>query len=67
MKIIWYLENPHNGILNIKNIMRQGTDEGDLKDIILKTLNQRAKDGWEAERLRKENIGAHESMATIGG
>jgi molybdenum cofactor biosynthesis protein A len=56
-----------NGILNIKNLMRQGTNEDDLKDILIKTFNQRAKDGWEAERLRKENIGVHESMATIGG
>lgn len=56
-----------NGILNIKNLMRQGTNEDDLKEILLKTFNQRAKDGWEAERLRKENIGVHESMATIGG
>jgi molybdenum cofactor biosynthesis protein A len=56
-----------NGILNIKDLIRQGINEDDLRQILLKTFNQRAKDGWEAERLRKESTGIHESMATIGG
>jgi cyclic pyranopterin phosphate synthase len=56
-----------NGILNIKDLIRQGINEDDLRQTLLKTFNQRAKDGWEAERLRKENTGVHESMATIGG
>jgi molybdenum cofactor biosynthesis protein A len=56
-----------NGILNIKDLIRQGINEDDLRETLLKTFNQRAKDGWEAERLRKENTGVHESMATIGG
>lgn len=56
-----------NGILNIKNLIRQGVSEGNLSATLLKTFNQRAKDGWEAERLRKESTGVHESMATIGG
>ncbi len=56
-----------NGILNIKDLIRQGINEDDLRETLLKTFNQRAKDGWEAERLRKESTGIHESMATIGG
>jgi molybdenum cofactor biosynthesis protein A len=56
-----------NGILNIKDLIRQGITEDDLRETLLKTFNQRAKDGWEAERLRKESTGVHESMATIGG
>ena len=46
---------------------RAGVEEDELKAMLLKTFNKRAKDGWEAERLRTENIGVHESMATIGG
>jgi cyclic pyranopterin phosphate synthase len=56
-----------NGILNIKDLIRQGINEGDLRGILLKTFNQRAKNGWEAERSRKKSTGIHESMATIGG
>jgi cyclic pyranopterin phosphate synthase len=56
-----------NGILNIKDLIRQGINEDDLRQTLLKTFNQRAKDGWEAERSRKKSTGIHESMATIGG
>lgn len=55
------------GILNIKNQLREGVNEGDLTKILLNTFNNRAKDGWEAERLRTERFGLHQSMATIGG
>jgi len=56
-----------NGVLNIKNLMRAGTGEDELKKILANSINNRTKDGWEAERLRVENKGVHESMATIGG
>jgi cyclic pyranopterin phosphate synthase len=56
-----------NGILNIKNLVREGVGNEEIENTLAKAFNTRAKDGWEAERLRKENIGVHESMATIGG
>ena len=56
-----------DGILNIKDLVRQQTGENEIKETLLKAFNKRAKDGWEAERLRVEHKGIHESMATIGG
>jgi molybdenum cofactor biosynthesis protein A len=56
-----------NGVINIKDLIRSGSDEEQLRNIMLNTFNNRAKDGWEAERLRPPNNNVHESMATIGG
>jgi molybdenum cofactor biosynthesis protein A len=56
-----------NGVMNIKDQLRQGISEDNLKQMLLNTFNNRVKDGWEAERQRVESHGIHESMATIGG
>lgn len=56
-----------DGVLNIKDLMRKGLQESDLQNIITNAFNTRAKDGWEAEQLRVQHKGVHESMATIGG
>jgi molybdenum cofactor biosynthesis protein A len=56
-----------DGALNIKDLMRQGIEENNINKILLNAFNNRAKDGWEAERLRVLHNGVHESMATIGG
>ncbi|WP_367119177.1 GTP 3',8-cyclase MoaA [uncultured Mucilaginibacter sp.] len=56
-----------DGLLNIKDLIRQRADENEIKETLLNTFNSRAKDGWEAERLRVVHKGVHESMATIGG
>lgn len=56
-----------NGVLNIKDLMRKGYDEDDLKTVLAGALNKRAKDGWEAEKNRTQKTPIHESMATIGG
>jgi len=56
-----------DGILNLKNILREGKSENELKEALLKAFGTRAKDGWEAERLRHNDQHVHESMATIGG
>ena len=56
-----------NAVLNVKDLMRQGVTGGKLHDVISNQINDRAKDGFEAERLRHDNKGVHESMATIGG
>lgn len=55
------------GVLNIKNLMRQGISEQDLKETLLNAFGSRPKDGWEAEHQRAGSMGVHESMATIGG
>ena len=56
-----------NGVLNLKNLLRKGFSDTDIAQHLLNALQHRAKDGWEAEQLRKENAPVHESMATIGG
>jgi molybdenum cofactor biosynthesis protein A len=56
-----------NGVINLKDHLRQGINEDELKNVLLKALGSRAKDGWEAEQLRAGHLPAHESMATIGG
>ena len=56
-----------NGVLNIKDLLRDGfSDEAITRNLLL-AMHQRAKDGWEAENKRKQNAPVHESMATIGG
>ncbi len=56
-----------DGVMNIKDLVRKGLDDNELKTVLLKALDNRAKDGREAEQLRKEKNPVHESMATIGG
>lgn len=55
-----------NGV-NIKDHARAGKNEDELSKIVRNALNNRAKDGWEAEGLRASGNNFHESMATIGG
>ena len=57
-----------NGVLNVRDLLRAGTTEADLKDAVLHAVSTRAKDGWDAENLRLvDHQDVHESMATIGG
>ena len=56
-----------NGVLNIKELVRNGLSDDAIADNLINAIQHRAKDGWEAERLRKEKAPVHESMATIGG
>jgi molybdenum cofactor biosynthesis protein A len=56
-----------DGGLNIKDLMRNGATNSDLQVALLTAFGNRAKDGWEAEKLRVAHPGIHESMATIGG
>jgi molybdenum cofactor biosynthesis protein A len=56
-----------NGVLNIKDLMREGLNDDSIALNLTKAMQHRSKDGWEAERLRKEKAPVHESMATIGG
>ena len=54
------------GIFNIRDLIRNGATDDDLRNALLSALSNRAKDGHEAEQNRKENF-IQESMATIGG
>jgi len=56
-----------DGVLNIRDLMRAGQNDDALEQHLKTAFGTRAKDGWEAERLRIERNGIHESMATIGG
>jgi molybdenum cofactor biosynthesis protein A len=55
------------GVLNLKNQIRLGNNDDQLKQILLSVFNKRPKDGWEAEKSRIRIKDIHESMATIGG
>ena len=50
------------GVLNIKDLVRNGENDDAIKTTLLTAITHRAKDGFEAE---KNNV--HESMAAIGG
>lgn len=55
-----------NNGLNIRDLLRKGCSDTELKTAILYELNHRAKDGFEAEKNRNI-LKVSESMATIGG
>ena len=56
-----------NGVFNIKNFIRNGATDEELKGAFLSALGNRAKDGFEAERRRGFDRPVTESMSTIGG
>jgi molybdenum cofactor biosynthesis enzyme MoaA len=56
-----------DGVLNIRDLMRSGLSDNEIEKNLINTFSHRVADGWEAERLRVEKTGVHESMATIGG
>lgn len=55
------------GVFNIRDIMRAGATDDQLRDTFLAALGNRAKNGWEAEKRRGFDLPVNESMATIGG
>lgn len=56
-----------DGVLNIKDRMRSGASDEAIKQDLLHAFHHRAKDGFEAEKKRKDHQPVHESMSTIGG
>lgn len=52
-----------NGVLNLRDLMREGLDDESLKIKLLSAFKSRLKDGFAAEAARPANA----SMATIGG
>lgn len=55
-----------HGVLQLRDLMRQGLSDAELSDQLLSAFNTRHKDGWEAAAAR-EGVPLEESMATIGG
>jgi molybdenum cofactor biosynthesis protein A len=54
-----------DGVLNLRDLLRDGATDEDLQNQLLAAFSNRPKDGFEAERNRKSII--TESMTTIGG
>ncbi|MFK8102592.1 MAG: GTP 3',8-cyclase MoaA [Saprospiraceae bacterium] len=55
------------GVFNVRDLMRAGATDEQLKTSFTEALAHRAKDGFEAEENRKFDRPISESMATIGG
>jgi cyclic pyranopterin phosphate synthase len=56
-----------DGVLNIKNLLREGKTDAQIKNELLFAFSHRPKDGFEAEATRKQHPTLSESMSTIGG
>lgn len=56
-----------DGVLDIRQLIRSGSGDEEIKKHLLQAFKSRAKDGFEAERKRKSHLPASESMSTIGG
>ncbi|TYP99932.1 cyclic pyranopterin monophosphate synthase subunit MoaA [Tenacibaculum adriaticum] len=54
-----------DGVFNLRNFIRNGASNEDLKELFLSLVKEKPKDGFEAEANRKGNV--TESMSTIGG
>ena len=54
-----------NGVLDLKALMRQGSNDSEIRYRLLQAFGNRAKDGFEAESRRASEI--TESMSIIGG
>lgn len=55
-----------DGVFNLRNFIRNGASNDDLKELFLNLVKEKPKDGFIAESNRKEG-GVSESMSTIGG
>lgn len=56
-----------NKVMSIRDLMREGASDEELSNQLIKVLKLRAKDGFEAEKMRDALNPVSESMATIGG
>lgn len=53
--------------VNLKDEIRMGKTDEELKDIIINSIQNKPKDGWEAQKESLTASQIHQSMATIGG
>jgi len=56
-----------DGVLNIRDLIRDGSSNDEIKLALKKAFSNRPKNGFEAEERRKNHIPIKESMSTIGG
>lgn len=56
-----------DGALDLRQLLRNGSDDQEIKNILLTAFKSRAKDGFEAEARRQNHLPVSESMSTIGG
>jgi molybdenum cofactor biosynthesis protein A len=56
-----------HGVLNVKNLIRNGESDELIMEKIQYAINKRAVNGVEAERVSSVKDNLHESMAVIGG
>jgi cyclic pyranopterin phosphate synthase len=56
-----------DGVMNIKDLMRAGCSDEEVKTKLLSAFNSRHANGFEAEEKRNDHHKAHESMSAIGG
>jgi cyclic pyranopterin phosphate synthase len=56
-----------HGVFNLRDLMRNGATDEQIKSALINSFSHRAKDGWEAEKNRDALFPASESMSTIGG
>ncbi len=56
-----------DGVFNVRDFIRQGASNEDLKQLFLSIVKEKPKNGFIAEANRKNNNNVSESMSTIGG
>ena len=55
------------GVFNLRDFMRKGASDDDLKKLFIDTVQQKPRNGFIAEANRNKNKDISESMSTIGG
>ncbi|NNC69556.1 MAG: GTP 3',8-cyclase MoaA [Flavobacteriaceae bacterium] len=55
------------GVFNIRDFIRKGASNEDLKELFLSIIKEKPENGFIAEANRKKNKKVSESMSTIGG
>ncbi len=53
------------GVFNVRDFLRKGASDDDLKELFISTVQNKPKNGFEAENARENSVS--ESMSTIGG
>lgn len=53
------------GVFNVRDFLRNGASDNDLKDLFISTVHHKPKNGFEAEKGRSQAVS--ESMSSIGG
>ena len=56
-----------DGKMSLRDIMRAGASDAQIMEAVKLAVHTKAKNGFEAEAMRKSTLPVSESMATIGG